>query len=65
MSTVDSVWVDGQWTLNITHVAMDECLNRRVLVETLTVIDTTPPVFTFVAQDVTPGLHRQPSPVPG
>ena len=53
MSTVDSVWVGGQWTLNITHVATDECLNAVSLVETLTVIDTTPPVFTFVAEDLT------------
>ena len=51
-STVDSVWVDDQWTLNFIHVAMDACLNSATLVETLTVIDTTPPVFTFVAQDV-------------
>ena len=53
MSTVDSVWLGGQWTLNITHVATDECLNAVSLVETLTVIDTTPPVFTFVAEDLT------------
>ena len=51
-TTVDSVWVDDQWTLNFTHVAMDACLNSASLVETLTVIDTTPPVFTFVAQDL-------------
>ena len=51
-STVDSMLVGGQWTLNITHVATDECLNAVSLVETLTVIDTTPPVFTFVAQDL-------------
>ena len=51
-TTVDSIWVDNLWTLNLTHVATDECLNSASLVETLTVIDTTPPVFTFVAQDL-------------
>ena len=53
MSTVDSVLVGNQWTLNITHVATDECLNAVSLVETLAVIDTTPPVFTFVAENLT------------
>ena len=51
-STTDSLAMDGQWTLQITHVATDECLNATSLVETLTVIDTTPPVFTFVSQDL-------------
>ena len=60
-STVDSVWVDDQWTLNFIHVAMDACLNSATLVETLTVIDTTPP-FSRLSPQTSSGLHRQPSP---
>ena len=62
-TTVDSVWVDSLWTLNLTHVATDECLNSASLVETLTVIDTTPR-SSRLSPRTSSGLHRQPSPTP-
>ena len=65
MTTVDSVWVDSQWTLNFTHVATDECLNSALVGGDVDRHRHHAPGFHVCRPRRPPGLHRQPSPVPG
>ncbi|MCH2200140.1 MAG: T9SS type A sorting domain-containing protein, partial [Flavobacteriales bacterium] len=57
MIDVTAEIIDGEcaneYTMIRTYVAIDECGNSTSATQTLTVVDTTAPVFTFVPADVT------------
>ncbi|MGB1384165.1 MAG: hypothetical protein ACPG6N_02885, partial [Flavobacteriales bacterium] len=53
-TSIDTVGVPstGAYSLHVVHVAADDCGNSAQATQTVTVVDSTPPVFTSVPEDL-------------